>query len=484
MLKRLAVAAPVETHISVVFLGADTVWKLRKAVKLAFVDFTTLAERERTARRELELNQGNAPGMYHDVVPVTRAGDGTLALGGPAGGEVVDWVVRMARVPAGDFLDEVAARGVLTPALQDGLGDAVAALHAGNPVVPRDQAAALRGVADGNALAARQAGLDPGEVAVWQVGMGALLDRHAAALRARGTAGFVRRCHGDLHLGNMCLWHGAPVAFDALEFDEGFATVDVGYDLAFLLMDLDVRVGRGAANRVMNRYLARTGDWALVAFLPLFLSMRAMVRAHVEAARGRAAESRSYLERAMVYQHPAPACVVAVGGLPGSGKSTVARALAPELGAAPGAVILRSDEIRKRRRGVAPEQRLPKSAYAPRVSTSVFAEIAAAAGAIAASGHAVVADATFMDPAHRTALRAAVEAAGAGVPFLGAWLEVPMAELERRVAARTGDASDADLAVLRGAARAGAAAGGWLAVDGTETDRAVAAIRATLAIRP
>jgi uncharacterized protein len=466
-----------------VFLGADTVWKLRKAVKLAFVDFTTLAERERTARRELELNQANAPGMYRDVVPVTRGADGTLALDGPGGsaGEVVDWVVRMARVPAGDFLDEVAARGGLAPGLLDGLGDAVAALHAGNKVVARDQAAALRGVAEGNALAARQAGLDPGTVATWQAGMGALLDRHSASLRARGTAGFVRRCHGDLHLGNMCLWQGAPVAFDALEFDEDLATVDIGYDLAFLLMDLDVRVGRAAANRVMNRYLARTGDWALVAFLPLFLSMRAMVRAHVEAARGRAAESGDYLDRALAYQRPVPACVVAIGGLPGSGKSTVARALAPELGPAPGAVILRSDEIRKRRSAVAPEQRLPKSAYSPRVSAEVFAEIAAAAGTIAAAGHAVVADATFMDPAHRAALRAA---AGHAAPFLGAWLEVPMAELERRVAARTGDASDADLAVLRSAARAGAGAGDWLSVDGTETDRAVGTIRATLAIRP
>ncbi len=479
----MADAPPLETHISAVFLGADTVWKLRKAVKLAFVDFTPLAERERTARRELELNQANAPGMYHDVVAVTRGADGTLALGGPEGsaGEVVDWVVRMARVPAGDFLDEVAAHGGLVPALLDGLGDAVAALHAGNKVVARDQAAALCDVADGNALAARQAGLDGGAVTNWQAGMGALLDRHAAALRARGAAGFVRRCHGDLHLGNMCLWHGAPVAFDALEFDEDLATVDVGHDLAFLLMDLDVRVGRGAANRVMNRYLARTGDWGLVAFLKLFLSMRAMVRAHVEAARGRADEARGYLERALAYQRPMPACVVAVGGLPGSGKSTVARALAPELGPAPGAVILRSDEIRKRRRGVAPEQRLPKAAYAARVSAAVFAEIAAAAGAIAAGGHAVVADATFMDPAHRAALRAAV---GQAVPFLGAWLEVPMAELERRVAVRTGDASDADLAVLRGAARAGAGAGEWLAVCGTETDRAVGTIRATLAIQP
>jgi aminoglycoside phosphotransferase family enzyme/predicted kinase len=467
----------VETHISAVFLGTDTVWKLRKAVKLAFVDFTTLPERERTARRELELNAPNAPGMYRDVVPVVRATDGTLALGGT--GEVVDWVVRMARVPEGDFLDTMAARGGLDDMLQDALADEVARLHARNPVVARDQAAALRWVAEGNVRSARQAGLEPSAVEAWLGGMVAALDRHADGLQARGAAGFVRRIHGDLHLGNLCLWHGAPVAFDALEFDEGLATFDVGYDLAFLLMDLDVRVGRAAANRVINRYLARTGDWALVPLLPLWLSMRAMVRAHVEAARGRPAESRRYLDHALASLAPAPACAVAIGGLPGSGKSTVARALAPGLGAAPGAVILRSDEVRKRRFGLAPEQKLGPNGYTATASEAVFAEIAEAAHSIAAGGHSVIADATYMDPAHRARLEAAL----AGLPFLGVWLDVPLPELERRVAARTGDASDADLAILRRAARAGASAGTWLAVDGTGTNEAAAAIAATLAIR-
>lgn len=473
----LAGAAPVETHISAVFIGAETVFKLRKAVRLAFVDFTTLAERERTARRELELNAPNAPGLYRDVVAVVRRVDGTLALGGD--GTVVDWVVRMARVAAEDFLDVVAERGGLTAALLDAMADAVVVLHARNPVVARDQSGALQHVAAGNALAARQAGLDRAAVDAWLGGMVAWLDRHAVALRKRGEAGFVRRAHGDLHLGNMCLWQGGPVAFDALEFDEDLATIDVGYDLAFLLMDLDVRVDRAAANRVMNRYLARTGDWELVPLLPGWLSMRAMVRAHVAAARGRGEEAGRYLARALDYLRPVAACVVAVGGLPGSGKSTVARALAPGLGAAPGAVILRSDEIRKRRFGVAPEQRLPAAGYAAPVSRGVFAEISAAAAVIAGGGHAVVADATFMDLGHRASI-----AAASAEHFLGVWLDVPLAELERRVATRTGDASDADLGVLRSAARAGIGAGSWLAVAGGDTAAAVAAIRATLAIRP
>jgi predicted kinase len=196
----------------------------------------------------------------------------------------------------------------------------------------------------------------------------------------------------------------------------------------------------------MNRYLARTGDWGLVPLLPLWLSRRAMVRAHVEAARGRPAESRRYLNHALASLAPAPACAVAIGGLPGSGKSTVARALAPGLGAAPGAVILRSDEVRKRRFGLAPEQKLGPQGYTAAASEAVFAEIAEAAHSIAAGGQCVIADATYMDPAHRARLEAAL----AGLPFLGVWLDVPLPELERRVAARTGDASDADLAILAG----------------------------------
>ncbi len=396
-------------------------------------------------------------------------------------GTTIDWVVRMARIPAGDFLDEIATHNALTPAILDAIADEVAALHARNPIIPTDQPETLRRVADGNLRAAQQAGLDPTQLTAWRNGMQRHLARHDTALRHRGKNGFVRRAHGDLHLGNMCLWQGAPVAFDALEFDEDLATIDIGYDLAFLLMDLDVRVDRAAANRVMNRYPARTGDWALVPLLPAWLAMRAMVRAHVEAARARPDESRRYLARALDYLHPPPPIVVAIGGLPGSGKSTVARALAPIIGPAPGAVILRSDEIRKRQLNHAPEQRLPQSAYSAAASRAVFAEIATAAKAIATGGHAVIADATFMDPAHRAAIAAAQPFLGK--PFLGVWLDVPMAELERRVAARTGDASDADLAVLRSAARAGAGAGTWLAVDGTDTVAAVAAIRATLAIR-
>ena len=244
-----------------------------------------------------------------------------------------------------------------------------------------------------------QAGLDAAAVDAWRDAELAALDALAPWLRQRAEAGFVRRAHGDLHLGNLCLWQGRPVPFDALEFDETLATIDLAYDLAFLLMDLDRRVSRAAANRVMNRYVARTGDVGLTRGLPAFLSMRAMVRAHVEARSVHADRVQPYLDAALAYLRPVPAVVVAIGGLPGSGKSTLARALAPALGRAPGALVLRSDEIRKRQHGVAPEQRLPQEAYSEAASQTVFATLAADSGRVAAGGHCVLADATFMDGA-------------------------------------------------------------------------------------
>lgn len=449
------------------FIGTDTVFKLRKAVKLTFLDFTTLAERERTARREFELNVPNAPGMYRDVVPITRSAEG-LELDGP--GEPVDWVVRMARVPKRDFLDAVAQNGGLTPTLLDALGDTVAAMHKRQPRSDQNPVASLSGILAGNQASGHNAGLPADRLDAWYATARATFDRLAPWLAARGKAGFVRRAHGDLHLRNMCLWQGKPVAFDALEFSESMATIDLGYDLAFLLMDLEILAGRPAANRVLNRYIARTGDVALLVGLPLFLSMRALVRAHVTCHGG--GDWHCYLDYAEAALKPCPSVVVGIGGLPGTGKSTLARALAPGLGRTPGALILRSDEIRKRQAGVAPEQHLPKSAYTEDVSHAVKAELFAGVAQAAQAGHAVIADMTFMDSRDRAALHVAA----GDTPCLGAWLQAPLAVLEARIAARTGDASDADLAVLRRAAAANPGAGNWLGLDATSLD-ALAVLR-------
>ena len=455
------------------FLGADTVWKLKKAVRLPFLDFTRVADRHRFCERELVLNAPAAPGLYRDVVPIVRTRAG-LAVGGE--GEIVDWVVRMARVPAADFLDVRADSEGLTPRLLDKIADAVAAYHRALPPLT-DTRPDMAWIAEGNRTSALAAGLTPARVEAWYEAARTALTTTEAWREARGRDGFVRRCHGDLHLGNLCLWHGAPVPFDALEFDERMARIDVAYDLAFLLMDLDIHRDRAAANRVMNRYVARTADADLVRGLPLFLSMRAMVRAHVEARSGHPAKAEPYLRAALEYLTPKPPVVIAIGGLPGAGKSTLARALAPALGVAPGALICRSDEIRKRQHKAAPEDRLPPRAYHPEKSVAVFAELAAEVETAAKAGHAAIADATFMNLDHRALIEAA--AARAGVPFIGLWLTAPQAVLEARVIARSGDASDATLEVLRGAIKGDPGAGAWRAVDASD-DQAAATLARTL----
>jgi len=253
------------------------------------------------------------------------------------------------------------------------------------------------------------------------------------------------------------------------------ATIDLGYDLAFLLMDLDHRVARSAANRVLNRYVARTGDAALTRGLPVYLSMRAMIRAQVEASRGNREVATAYLDRAFAYLKPSAAVMLAVGGLTGTGKSTLVRALAPTLGAAPGALVLRSDEIRKRQHGVAPEQRLPDRAYTPAASDAVFAELAALANVAVAGGHAVIADAMFLRPEQRAS--AAQAATSAGAKFLGLWLTAPRDLLEARLADRTGDASDATIAVLRTVAGTDPGQLDWLVIDASDADQALAQVQ-------
>ena len=480
-LAHLAGGPAIETHISAVFRGPDTAWKLKKAVRLGFLDFSALADRKRFLDRELALNAPHTPGLYREVLAVTRNEQG-LALGGA--GVVLDWVLCMAAVAEDQFLDHQAAAGRVDAAMLTQMADAVAAMHAAQVPLPApslvaDPVARLRAVADGNAAAALAAGIGAAAVARWRARLTGLLEAAAPLLHAR--AGLVRRAHGDLHLGNLVLWQGRPAPFDALEFDEDLATIDPGYDLAFLLMDVEQRVSRAAANQLLNRYVARTGDAGLVGPLPAFLSLRAMIRAHVEAARGR--EHAGLVAAALDYPAPGRAMVVAVGGLMGTGKSTLARAVAPGLGAAPGALVLRSDEVRKRLSGVAPEQRLPAAAYTEAAHRRTEAALLEGVAAAITGGHAVVADATFLGAEARDRVAAAARAAGAA--FAGFWLEAPLAELERRLLARRGDASDAGRAVLRAAATAQAAAGapaGWLRVDARDAAAAQQQVQTRLAM--
>lgn len=475
-------STPVETHISAVFVGQHEVYKLKKAVKLSFLDFTSIASRAAMAQRELDLNRIAAPEIYRDVRAIIRGNDNTMQLAPVETPHAIDYVVRMAPIPHHDFLDEIVKCHRLTPALADALGDSVADLHTRLPTIEHwDSPAGMRHIIDGNLAAARAANLPPETISQWHAAILAELDRIAPILTARAAAGHVRRLHGDLHLGNICLWRGKPTAFDMLEFDEALATGDVAYDLAFLLMDLQFHAGRAAANRVMNRYIARTGDVGLLATLPFFMSIRALVRAHVQASRDKHGEARLYLRTAMESLREVKPVLVAIGGLQGTGKTTLAREIAPGLGRAPGALLLRSDETRKRLFHALPEQKLGPDAYTGGANARVNASLLADAARAIAAGSAIVADSTFLHPPLRTGIEDA--ARRARVPFHGFWLEAPLETLLQRVADRRNDASDAGPDIVRQAATCDPGHITWKRVNAADTRAALRNIRDELPIQ-
>jgi len=457
----------IETHISHVFLAGTRAYKLKRAVKFSFLDYSTPARRRRMAEREVALNRRTAPELYLGVVPVT--GDGEhLALGGA--GPAVDWLVVMKRFDQDALLDRLARRRELTPAAMDTLADAVAAFHAGARVRRTFGGAEALATTFGNTAGELEkfAGdlFEPADLARLSDSVGALIAHHRALLDGRRAAGFVRQCHGDLHLGNICLLDGRPTPFDAIEFSDAIACIDVLYDLAFLLMDLIAHDARDLANRVLNRYLETAQDFAGLAAMPLFLSIRAAIRAMAMALtreRAKIDVAQGYLRQALdLLTAPVPR-LVAVGGLSGSGKTTLARALARALAPGVGAVHLRSDVIRKRLFGRKPEEALPEDAYTPEVSARVFDRMHDQARAALAAGQVVILDATHM----AESLRRRVEtlAAEAGVPFSGLWLEAPVDELAARAAARARDASDADAAIVRRQADSALGEIAWPRVD-------------------
>jgi predicted kinase len=284
------------------------------------------------------------------------------------------------------------------------------------------------------------------------------LDCRAETLDRRRESGFVRQCHGDLHLRNIVLLDGRPTLFDGVEFNDEISCTDVFYDLAFLLMDLWRRGLPRHANSVLNYYLIGTADFDGVSLLPLFLSCRAAVRAKTSATAAqlqgdvhRRGElegmAREYLAMAEHLLRPSHPCLVAVGGFSGSGKSTLALGLAPSVGAVPGAVVLRSDETRKRICGVPLLQRLGPEGYSSLVTERVYSTLAEQAALVLRAGHSVVVDAVYARAADRRAIEQVAEAAS--IPFVGLWLEAPESTLVDRTAARRNDVSDADTGVVR-----------------------------------
>jgi uncharacterized protein len=450
----------IDTHASIVFLAGTRAYKLKRAVRFDYLDFSTSERRRSLSEAEVRLNRRTAPTLYRGVVAVTCQDDGSYALGGK--GRPVDWLVEMNRFPQEALFDRLASVGALGIDLMSPLAAAIADFHiSAEHRSDHGGKAGMAWVIEGNAAGLAEFGrgcLEPSAAHRVTDDAGRELDRRAELLERRRESGFVRQCHGDLHLRNIVLLDGRPTLFDGVEFNDEISCTDVFYDLAFLLMDLWRRKLPRHANTVWNRYLVETADFDGLSLVPLFLSCRAAIRAKTSATAAqlqhdakRRSElegmAREYLAMAEQLLHPPHPCLVAVGGLSGSGKSTLALSLAPSIGAVPGAVVLRSDETRKRLCGVPVLQRLGPEGYSSHLSERVYTTLAEQAALVLRAGHSVVVDAVYARAADRRVIEQAAEASS--VPFVGLWLDAPESTLIDRTAHRRNDASDAGASVVR-----------------------------------
>ncbi len=450
----------IKTHAARVFLAGNKAYKIKKRVKLPFLDFSTRELRRQALERELELNRDHAPGIYIGLLTINRGADGVLTFGS---GSVVDHVLVMNRFEQQEVLGRIADSAPLPAQTARDLAEMVARYHRAVPIAAGTSGSdVMRDTISG--LAAGLTDLAPSAVAP----LVADFSRRSRAevvllgplLETRGQRGHVRRCHGDLHLGNIVLRDGRLFAFDALEFDERLACIDVLYDLAFLLMDLDVRGDRAAANAVLNAYVAAEPigrEIEGLAALPLFLATRAAVRGLValESALQKPegqdtddiARAVRYIKAANAYLTPPRPRLIAIGGLSGTGKSTLAASLAPLIDPAPGALVLRTDVERKRMFDAAETERLPPALYTEQASDHVYAVLYDKTRRALTAGHAVIFDGVSAKASERDTIEEVARALD--IAFDGVWLEASLDVQIARVEARRGDASDSDAVVVR-----------------------------------
>lgn len=448
----------IDTHISVIFLAGEYAYKLKRAIRLPFVDFRSLTARHENCLKEIEVNEAGAPNLYIEVVPVTFQ-DGQLSLNGE--GEVVDYVVKMHRFAQGQLFDSLCDAGQLDISAMEALTDHICTCYKKSAIdLELGGEDGIRRAFEGHYLAfdfCPPHVIDSEKVNILKERVKKALKDFGPLLGDRRQTGFVRHCHGDLHLRNICYHDDQIMLFDAIEFEPDFAVIDVMYDLSFLLMDLCHRGREDLANAVFNRYLGVTGDLTSLNLLGLFLSSRAAIRSHVNAVASQNQESdearisweedsRVYLDEAIEFLGKEKPRLIAVGGLSGTGKSRLAKALAPTIGQRPGAYIARTDMIRKRLMGVSPNERLTEYAYSESVTkhtyNTLFVEIQFALHA----GYSVIVDGVFAREEERSKLTDI--ARKMGVDFKGLWLEAPLDVLKSRVESRKNDPSDADSTVV------------------------------------
>ena len=457
--------ARIETHISVVYLAGRYAYKMMKPVDFGFVDFTGLPARRRCCQAEIALNRPFAGPLYRDVQPLWLDA-GRCRLGRPRGGApVIDYAVRMRRFDQRQLYSYLVAHGQLSDTDIDSSARQIAASHLhARRLAPDHATLGTAALLREQVLAALEPlERDPRTAAAVQAASlrqycEGEFERLATHLATRRAHGFVRACHGDLHLDNLFRHGTRTLMFDCIEFSEALRWIDVTSDLAFLLMDLRAHGQARHATRLLARYLEATGDFAGLAALRLFMTYKALVRAQVAILKAGPPRARRpvpgegrwtpYLELAtQTARASAPPALLLCHGFSGSGKSLASRALAEMSGV----IRISSDTERKRTRPLAPPdlQALPASAYTPEAIAEHYDRLVELAACVLGAGYTALVDATFLKAAHRARFAALAEQLG--VPYLILDFYADPACLAQRVNARARgpkDASDAGEAVL------------------------------------
>lgn len=457
-----------QTHISYVVLADGDVYKIKKPVKFAFLDFSTLPLRRHFCHEEVRLNRRLAPDMYLGVVGLVRRG-GRCAIGAADDPEAFEYAVHMRRLPEERTLDRLLAAGSVSTAMIERIAERLAAFHAsaasGPEIASCGDPEAVWAVMTGNYTATnayRNVTIAASDDDAVQTFAARFLHRHDAVLRRRQAEGRIRDCHGDLHVEHVC-FADALVIFDCIEFNPRLRYCDVASEVAFLAMDLDAHGAPELARQFVAHYATLAGDPGVHELLPFYMCHRAYIRGQVDSMKATqkevgedergAARTSAELHFALAYRYtwaPTPALVV-IAGLSGTGKSTIAASLSERTGW----VHLNSDRTRKQLAGMDPTARPAPGAetahlYSPDFSARTYRALFDAAASALAAGRGVVVDATFVRRVDRDSAREL--ARRHGVPVLFIECRCTDAEVRRRIAARIRDdrdASDATWAVYR-----------------------------------
>lgn len=446
----------IQTHISYILLTGDYAYKVKKPLDFGFLNFTTLQQRRHFCQEELRMNQRGAPGLYLEVLPITQV-NGHFQLNGSPGSTdcVVEYALKMRQFPQESLLSNLFARGELTAALMEELGRVVAAFHAqtetNDYIRSFGRPERVREAFDENYRQTQRYIGGPQTAQQYQETQ-AYTDWFFAErqdlFQQRLDQDRIRECHGDLHLGNICLWEGKLLLFDCIEFNESFRFVDVMYDVSYAVMDLDARHRPDLGNAYLNTYLEETGDWEGLKILPIYLNRQAYVRAKVTsfllddpaAAEETKAEAfqtaAQYYRLAWEYTQPKQGRLLIMSGLSGSGKSTVARHLARQQGA----IHIRSDAVRKHLAGIPLRERGGPAVYTPEMTAKTYQRLLQLGTELAQEGYTVILDAKF----DRQELRgmAIAQAQARGIPLRILHCYAPTTLLQERLQRRASSQTD------------------------------------------